>query len=170
MMKGFKRFFIYLTILLIMSISLLILVAGSTRYADTDGVMMNGIVQTVKDNRDNLDALNEKQFDTDILLFDSDNKKIYSTSDKVFETVKVPLDAVREGMITMPVNDGEVFLGTVVVPNPAGTAYKRTIKGIILVTVIISLVLIISYITFLYYINRNVVKPFKRMKEIERKA
>jgi Signal transduction histidine kinase len=127
--------------------------------------MMNGIVQTVKDNRDNIDALNEKQFDTDILLFDSDNKKIYSTSDKVFETVKVPLDAVREGMITMPVNDGDVFLGTVVVPNPAGTAYKRTIKGIILVTVIIALVLIISYITFLYYINRNVVKPFKRMKE-----
>ncbi len=165
MMKGFKSFFIYLTILLTVSVTLLVLVAGSAPLSYVDSIMLNDVIESVKENRDDIKALEAKTFDTDILIFDSDNKTLYSTSDKVFADIHTPLDAVRRGMITMPVNDGSLFLGTVVVPNPAGVAYRRAVQKLILVTGLVTLLLIISYISFLYYINRNVIKPFKRMKE-----
>ena len=165
MIKGFRKFFIYFTMLLLVSISLLIIVVGSTRYVQIDAVQLNGIVQTVKEKWDNPEALGEKDLGTDVLIFNSSNDIIYSSSDKAFENIRVPLDAVREGMITMPVNDGEVFLGTVVFPNPSKLAISRTMKRLVLATILIIIVMLVSYIAFLYYINRNVVKPFSRMKE-----
>ena len=112
MMKGFRRFFIYLTILLIVSISLLIIVAGSTRYVQIDTIQLNGVVETVKENWGNLDAIDGSRFDTDFLVFGSSNERLFSSSEEAFKDIKVPLDAVREGMVTMSVSDGEVFLGT----------------------------------------------------------
>ena len=165
MIKGFRKFFIYLTILLIVSISLLILVAGSTRYVANDGITLNAIVQTAKENWQNLDAIDKTQFDTDFMIFGRNNEMLFTTSDTAFRGINVPLDAAREGMITMAVNDGELFLGTVVVPNPAKEGLRRTFRNLILAITFIILALIISYITFIYYINRNVVRPFNRMKE-----
>ena len=165
MMKGFRRFFIYLTILLIVSISLLIIVAGSTRYVQIDTIQLNGVVETVKENWGNLDAIDGSRFDTDFLVFGSSNERLFSSSEEAFKDIKVPLDAVREGMVTMSVSDGEVFLGTVVFPNPTKVAINRTIKRLVVVTIITILVMIISYITFIYFINKNIIKPFNRMKE-----
>ena len=164
-MKGFRRFFEYFTILLIISISLLSLVAGSTRYVQIDTIRLNGIVQTVKENWDDPKALGELEFDTDYLVFDSNNTRLYSSSDKRMEKINVPLDALREGMVTMPVNDGEVFLGTVVFPNPSQVAINKIIRRLYLVTILSVLIMLISYIAFVNYINKNVVKPFKRMKK-----
>lgn len=165
MIKGFRKFFIYLTILLIVSIALLILVAGSTRYAENDGIMLNAIVQTAKENWQNPDAIDKTQFDIDFLIFGRNNEKLFTTSEKIFSEINVPLDAAREGMSAMPVNDGEIFLGTVVIPNQAKVGFQRTIKRLAVTITFIVAALIISYITFLYFINKNVVRPFNRMKE-----
>ncbi|MCR5702419.1 MAG: HAMP domain-containing histidine kinase [Lachnospiraceae bacterium] len=165
MMKGFKGFFVYLRIVLIVSLLLLVMVAGASRYAEIDGVMLNDITQTVKENWDNIDALNEERFDTDIMVFDCNNICIYSSSDTAFKGVNVPLDATREGMITMPVNEGEVFLGTVVLTNPARTTYHKTITKLVLFTIGMIVLLLVSYMAFSYYINRSIIKPFNRMKE-----
>ena len=164
-MKGFRRFFVYLTIILIVSISLLIMVAGSTRYVQVDSIQLNGIVQTVKENWGNLDVLAESDFDMDFMVLGSGNEQLYSTSDETFSEIKVPLDAVREGMVTMSVNEGEVFMGTVIFPNPAREANIRIIHRLIVVTILTILVMIISYVSFIYYINKNIVKPFNRMKD-----
>ena len=164
-MKGFRKFFVYLTIMLIVSISLLIMVAGSTRYVQVDSIQLNDIVQTVKENWGNLDMLDENDFDMDFMVLGSGNEQLYSTSDKTFSKIKVPLDAVREGMVTMSVNEGEVFMGTVIFPNPAREANIRIIHRLIVVTILTILVMIISYVSFIYYINKNIVKPFNRMKD-----
>ena len=165
MIKGFRKFFIYLTILLIVSIALLILVAGSTRYAENDGIMLNAIVQTAKENWQNPDAIDKTQFDIDFIIFGRNNEKLFTTSEKSFSEINVPLDAAREGMSAMPVNDGEIFLGTVVIPNQAKVGFQRTIKRLAVTITFIVAALIISYLTFLYFINKNVVRPFNRMKE-----
>lgn len=165
MMKGFKRFFIYLTLLLLASISLLIIVAGSTHYVQIDTIQLNAVVQTVKENWGKQEDLSRYEFDMDFLVLGDGNEQLYSSSDKVFEGIKVPLDAVSEGMITMPINDGEEFLGTVIFPNPSKEAISRIIHRLILATILIILVMLISYIAFIYYINRTVILPFNRMKE-----
>ena len=164
-MKGFRRFFIYFTLLLIVSISLLIIVAGSTRHVQIDSIQLNGIAQTVKENLGHPEALDGYGTDTDFLVLTSGNEQLYSSSDKAFEGIKVPLDAVREGMITIPINNGEEFLGTVIFPNPSKVAIARIIRRLMLITILIILVMLISYLIFLAYINKNVMEPFSRMKE-----
>ncbi|MCR5213062.1 MAG: HAMP domain-containing histidine kinase [Eubacterium sp.] len=165
MIKGFRKFFIYLTILLIGSITLLILVAGSTYYDENDSITLNAIVQTAKENWKNPEAIDKTQFDTDFMIFGRNNEKLFTTSEKVFSGINVPLDAAREGMCTMTVNDGEIFLGTVVIPNSAKVGFQRTIRRLTIAIIFITAALLITYITFLHYINKNVVKPFNRMKE-----
>ena len=164
MNKGFRKFFIYFTVLLIGAISLLIIVVGSTCYVHTDPVKLNGIVQTVKENWDDPASFAEYDFGTDILILNCNNDILYSSSDKTFAKVGVPMDAVREGMLTLTVNDGEAFMGTVICPNPAELVIVRTIRRLRLVTILIVTVMVISYLVFLYFINRKVVKPFNRMK------
>lgn len=165
MTRGFKRFFIYLTLILIVSISLLIIVARSTYYVEIDGVKLNGIVQTAKENWSDLSVLDSKNYDTDILVLSSGNEVLYSTSDKVFKNIKSPLDAVQQGMVTMTVNDSEVFMGTVIIPNPSKLKFESSVNKLILVTILIALLIIISYISFIVYINKRVIVPFNKMKE-----
>ena len=165
MIKGTRKFFIYLTILLVLSISLLIMVAGSTRYDENDSITLNAVVQTAKENWKNPDAIDKTRFDIDFMIFGRNNEKLFITSEKAFSGINVPLDAAREGMCLVAVNDGEIFLGTVVVPNQAKVGFKRTIRRLEIAITFIVAALLISYISFLYYINKNVVKPFNHMKE-----
>ena len=165
MMKSFKAFFIYLSLVIILAFSLLFMVAGSSRYTEVDSIKLNGMVQTVKENWHNLDALRDMKFDVDMLVFDKEDEKIYETSNIVFDGIDVPLDAVKEGYIIMPVNDKDKFLGTVVFANSSKVSYQKTVTKLFLITLAIAGVLLISYIGFIYYINRNVIKPFNRMKE-----
>ena len=56
-------------------------------------------------------------------------------------------------------------MGTVICPNPAEIAISSTMRRLRLATVLIIIVMLISYVVFLYFINRKVVKPFNRMKD-----
>ncbi len=165
MMKSFKAFFIYLSLVIILAFSLLFMVAGSSRYMEVDSIKLNGMVQTVKENWGNPDALQDMKYDVDMLAFDKDDEKLFVTSNKAFDGIDVPLDAVKDGYITMSVNDKDKYFGTVVFANPSKVSYQKTIIRLFLITLAIVGVLLISYIGFIYYINRNVIKPFNRMKE-----
>ena len=164
-MKGIRRFYIYFTILLILSGTLLILAAGSFRYTTIDGIMLNDIVETVKENWDDLSALDQMTPDTALLVLDSSGKRLYSKPEKDFEGVNGVLDAIKTGMITVPVNEGGLFMGTVVVPDPAMTAYYRKIRDIAMLTAFTIALQLASYLVFLYYINKSITAPFKRLKE-----
>ena len=88
MMKGFKRFFIYLTLLILVSISLLIIVVGSTHYVQIDIIKLNAVVQTVKENWEKPEDLSGYKFDMDFLVLGDSNEQLYSSSDKAFEGIK----------------------------------------------------------------------------------
>ena len=64
----------FLTLVLIVSISLLIIVARSTYYVEIDGVELNGIVQTAKENWSDLSVLDSKNYDKDILVLSGNNE------------------------------------------------------------------------------------------------
>lgn len=164
-MKGIRRFYIYFTILLILSGTLLILAAGSFRYTTIDGIMLNDIVETVKENWDDLSALDQMTPDTALLVLDSSGKRLYSKPEKDFEGVNGVLDAIKTGMITVPVNEGGLFMGTVAVPDPAMTAYYRKIRDIAMLTAFTIALQLASYLVFLYYINKSITVPFKRLKK-----
>ena len=68
-------------------------------------------------------------------------------------------------MICVTINDGDQFLGTAVMPNPSKAEYDAMIVRVIVITVVMILVMIISYASFIFYVDHNIVKPFNRMKK-----
>ena len=164
-MSAFKKFFIFLTVILVLSMSVLIVVLCMHKDRKIDTVLINDTVQTIKENWDDIDALNDKELKTEVLVLDKDNKEIFSTSGISGSDIKVPLDALGSDMICVTLNDGDLFLGTAVIPNPSKVEYDALIIRIIVVTVVIALVMIISYASFIFYVDHNIVKPFNRMKK-----
>jgi len=164
-MKQFARFLIFQVVALAIMITVLILTVVSYRPGGMERVVLNDYIQTVKENWNHPDALKNAGMTKDILIFDKYNKVTYSSSDKAFEGIKSPFDALEKGMITVSVNDEDAFLGTLVVQNPSVLTYEMTMHRIIAVIIIAAAVILVSYAIFFWYIDRNIIKPFARLEK-----
>ncbi len=164
-MKHFARFIIFQVAVTAVMITLLAITAFSYKPVETDAVVLNDYAQTVRENWNNPDAISKAGLAKDILILDRNNKVTYSSSDKVFEGIRSPYDALEKNMITVTLSDDEIFLGTLVIRDSAGLEYENAMRRIMVTVIAGALILLLSYVTFLYYINRNIVKPFKRLNE-----
>lgn len=164
-MSAFRKFYILMTVFLIASIAGLFIIAGSARGQTIDAVALNGISETVRENWNDLDSLKSHDFGSDILVFDHNNAVVYSSSSTVFEGVDSPLDAVSEGMVSVALTDGDRFLGTLILPHPSQTAFDNALFRLCVAVAVIVVIMLGVFASFIYYINRNIVKPFRRMKE-----
>lgn len=163
-MKNFAKFLISQVI--VMAILIIALVATVYLYkpGKLDVVVLNHYAQTVKENWETPDAISEEGFAKDYLILDRNNKVTYSSSDKLFEGIRSPFDALEKDMITVPINDEDRFLGTLVIQDSTKTADFAT-RRIKLVIGIAILVMLLSYATFFIYINQSIIKPFNRLKK-----
>ncbi|MBR6255851.1 MAG: HAMP domain-containing histidine kinase [Lachnospiraceae bacterium] len=165
MKRTFTGFFILETVILVAAVILLGITAFSYRKREIDIVTVNDYAQTVKEQwRDgslDTDALPDAR----LMILGPDGEVLYRSDDKTFEGISSELDAIRKNMFCIPVTDYDRFLGTIVIPNPAREDYEHVIARILWTTAAIIAVIAISYVMFIWYVNRNVVRPFSRMKE-----
>lgn len=164
-MKDFAKFFLFQVAVLIIMIIILVGTAFSYKAKKADVIVINDYAQTVKENWGNPSALEYVKGKTDILILDRNNKVIYSTSDNLFKDIRSPLDAIERDMLTIAINDDDVFLGTMIVPDPEKDDYSNIVKRLLVIASIVSAAMLLSYAAFFVYINRNIIKPFKRMKD-----
>lgn len=164
-MKHFAKFLITQVVVMAILITVIIAIPFFYRPGELDAVALNDYVQTVKENWDTPDAINNAEFAKDILIFNKYNQVTYSSSDQVFEGIKSPFDALAKDMITVAVNDDERFLGTLVIRVSTKRAYERTMRRIMMVIILAVAVLLVSYGAFFYYVDRNIIKPFRRLKK-----
>ncbi len=164
-MREFRKFFIVQVLGVIALLAALLVIAVSYKSREIDVVAANDYVQTAKENWDNLEVLDDRGFETDILIFDRDNQVVYSPEGDLFSEIHSPLDAMRKNMLAMPICDDEIFLGTMVFLNPSKTAYDDTVRRIFLIAFLAAAIMLLSYAAFFYYINRNIIRPFRRMKK-----
>ncbi len=164
-MKDFAKFFLFQVAVLIIMIIILVGTAFSYKAKKADVIVINDYAQTVKENWGNPSALEGVKGKTDILILDRNNKVIYSTSDNLFKDIRSPLDAIERDMLTIAINDDDVFLGTMIVPDPEKDDYSNIVKRLLVMAAIVSAAMLLSYAAFFVYINRNIIKPFKRMKD-----
>ena len=164
-MKDFIRFFIVQVAILIIMIILLVAATVTYKVHPLDKVVVNDCIETVVENWDSPEKLESAKFDIDILVLDRSNHVVYSSSDSLFKGIKSPLDALEKDMVTVAVNEDERFLGTCIIPNPSKTNVDRTMYRIIVIVVIVSVAMLLSYASFYYFVNRNIIKPFNRMKK-----
>ena len=165
-MKGtFTRFFILETLILVAAVILLGITAFSYRKREIDIVTVNDYVQTVKEQwkEGYLDA--EALPQTQFMILGPEGDVLYSSEDKLFDGITSELDAIRKNLICISVTDHDRFLGTIVIPNPAREDYEHVMARILWITAAIMIVIAISYVIFLWYVERNIARPFRRLKE-----
>ena len=178
-MKEFRKFFVGQILVVAALITVLFGVAFSNKNHQISTVDFNDYIETIKENWDSLAGLNDKsgQGDsgdlevlsdsvngTDVMILDKDNQVVYSSSEETFSGIKSPLDAMGNNLLTFPINDDDVFLGTLVIKDPSKIKYDHAMQRTLAVTVFVILVMLFSYAAFFLYINRNIIKPFRRMK------
>ena len=165
-MKGtFTKFILLETLILVAAVILLGITAFSYRKREIDIVTVNDYAQTVKEQwKDgSLDTAALPQ--AKLMILGADGQVLYRSDDKTFEGITSELDAIRKNMFCISVTDNERFLGTIVIPDPAKEDYEQVMTRILLITAAIVIVIAISYVAFLWYVERNVVRPFRRMQE-----
>ena len=178
-MKEFRKFFVGQILVVAALITVLFGVAFSNKNHQISTVDFNDYIETVKENWDNLAVLNDKngQDDsgdlevlsdsvngTDVMILDKDNRVVYSSSEAAFSGIKSPLDAMSNNLLTFPINDDDVFLGTLVIKDPSKIKYDHAMQRTLVVSVFVILIMLFSYAAFFWYINRSIIKPFRRMK------
>lgn len=133
--------------------------AGRHRYLP-DLVLQNDISETVRENMDGLDVLAESFPGTEIYVFDRDGFCVYPDGAELTLT-----DARSKGVLCLAITDGDRFLGTAAIPDPAFSEYSKAFDRLMLAAVILLFVMISAAAGFFLYIRRNVLLPFRRMKD-----
>lgn len=163
-MKEFRKFLIAQILIISVLLSVLFIVVLSGRKESIDVAKANDLVQTAKENWDDIDILKEKYGARDILIFDRFDRLKYASSDKLSDEVISPFDALKKNMVVLPVSDDDVFLGSIIFRDPAKGKYDKTIEHVLIITIIVTVIILLSYAAFFIYINRKLIKPFQRMK------
>lgn len=164
-MKQFAKFLVSQIIVMVLLIIVLVVTAVSYHPVALEPIVINEYVQTVKEKWDHPEEISNAGFTQNVLVFDRYNKVTYSSSDQVFEGIKSPFDAIEKDMITVAVNDDGSFLGTLVIQNSLKRAYERMMARIVAVIIMGALGLLGCYGAFLWYVNRNIIKPFNRLEK-----
>ena len=165
MKQTFSKFIIAETLILLIALIAVGVTAFSYKNRPVDMVMLNDYVQTAREHIDDPQGLDAEFADADVMLLSADGGIMYQSDEKTFKGIGSALDAVGRDMLCMPVTDGERFLGTLIMPHPAKADYTHLLRRILLITGFLMLLIIASYGSFLWYINRNVIRPFRRLKE-----
>ena len=165
MRKPFLRFVFVESMLLIAVVVLLWSCALSYQNREVDVVTTNDYVQTAKEHWEVGNFAETSLSRAQIMILGKDGDILYLSDAKAFEGVNSRTGAMRKGMLCIPVTDDDLYLGTVVTPDPAKEDYAFFRGRLLCVTAAIMAVIVISHLIFLWYVERNVVRPFRRMQE-----
>lgn len=123
-------------------------------------VLQNDIAETVRENMNDLAILEEKFPNTDILVFDTEGFCIYPGGENLTLT-----KSRNNGYLCLAVTDGDRFLATAAIPDPSFSEYNKAFDQLTCGAVILFLIMVTAAVSFYLYISRNILKPFRKMKE-----
>ena len=164
-MSGFKRFFFLTALVLVICISGLAAFAFSFKETKIDAVTLNDLIESAKEQRDDLTALKYKETTLEYCILDGENKPVFASDDYLFEDIKTPVDAVSKGFVCVAVTESGRFYGTLVIADPLKNEYRIMVRKIVILAALFGVLLTVLYASFLCYVNKNITKPFARMKE-----
>lgn len=163
-MKYYRRFLV----LAVAAAAVLLIVisryGGISDDHERDMVMMNHIVQTVKEHISDPESLNGMELDSELVVFSESGDRIYAT-DNVPGSVHTAADAGREGYFCMAVIDNGRFLGTAAVPDPVLEEYNAKKNSLIITAVMIFSLIMVLLIAAGIFIRIRIIVPFRRMEK-----
>lgn len=169
-MKKYSRIIFLFAAVLAAGLAVFVRITSNYRSHVTDILMINDIIQTVKENINDIYALDDKELGTDIKVFDSGGFMIYSSDGNDMDAVSSVEESVNKGYICLAINDGSRFLGTAVIPDPDKSGYDLIRAKLITAVAVIVAILIAAVIFYGIYVYRTIIVPFGRMETFAEKV
>lgn len=154
----------YVSALLLLTVTIacfigIFIITGNHKFTP-DILLQNDIAQTVRENMNDLDVLEKKFPHTDISVYDTEGFCIYPAGNT--STLN---DARTNGDLCLAVTDRNRFLATATISDPSFLAYNTAFKRLTFSAVILFIIITAAAISFYIYIARNILSPFRKMKE-----
>ena len=132
----------------------------SRRTYTADVVLQNDIIQTVREEMDDLSVLSERFPNTAIYVYDVSGIQLWPK-----DTALSLRDARKGGYLLLAVNDGSRAIGTAVIPDPAQAMYEAAYRRLVIgALALLGLMVLGTAIAYLY-LNKHIIEPFKRLRE-----
>ena len=164
-MKAYRRILIISTALLLTGIFLFMKMSFSYRGSGVDTLMINDIISSVRESWDSMESFDGSRFDTEMIVFDSQDFIVYSSADEELEGVDSTKKATEKGCISLVVTADSRYLGTVVIPDPDRLEYERVNRRICMAAAVLSVMFLLAGIIYGRYVRRTIVKPFGEMEK-----
>ena len=163
-MKNYSKILLLLAAVMLAGLAVFARMTISYRSHETDPLFINDIIQTVKENIDHIDSLENEDLGTQLKVFDSSGFMIYSTGGKEIEDVTSVEQSTYKGYICLAINEGGRFLGTAVIPDPDKNEYNIVRKKLIYAAAAFISVLLLSVVLYGVYVHRTIIRPFRKME------
>ena len=144
------------------------LVSGKSGSSNEIISTLNNIAVTAEKERDNLSALDEKNFEVDFIIIDLADNVLYSSpgleETNLSDGISLEKAMQKRFLYKSLTENGKVW-GNVIIMDDGLTTLKDFRNKLITGVIICALLMLIGMITFAVYVNKNVISPFKNLKD-----
>lgn len=149
-------------------------ISGKADNSNEDIATLNNIAVTAEENRQDLSALDKKDFEVDYVIIDLSNNILYSNvkSDHInlIESGMSVEKAMQKRYLHKGLTENGRIWGNVIIPDDGLTTLKDFRNKFLIGAVICVLMVFIGMITFAVYVDKNVIAPFKNLKDFAAKV
>ena len=149
-------------------------ISGKADNSNEDITTLNNIAVTAEENRQDLSALDKKDFEVDYVIIDLSNNILYSNvkSDHInhIESGMSVEKAMQKRYLHKGLTENGRIWGNVIIPDDGLTTLKDFRNKFLIGAVICVLMVFIGMITFAVYVDKNVIAPFKNLKDFAAKV
>lgn len=149
-------------------------ISGKADNSNEDIATLNNIAVTAEENRQDLSALDKKDFKVDYVIIDLSNNILYSNvkSDHInlIESGMSVEKAMQKRYLYKSLTENDRIWGNVIIPDDGLTTLKDFRNKFLIGAVICVLMVFIGMILFAVYVDKNVIAPFKNLKDFAAKV
>ena len=164
-MKFYTRLLLTIAAIIICGITIFIGITRSYRSSKTDTLLLNDMIQTVREQWDDIGSFDSDEFSDEMIIFDSDEFIVYSDASTELRNVKSVEEAVNKGCLCLSVAEGSHLLGTIVIPDPDKAKFDIAKRKLIMAAALMAFMFIIAGLMYGSYVKKNIITPFKEMEQ-----
>ena len=167
-MKNYRKTAGITIILAVLAIIFFIIITNVV-YNDTRDVskeniiLLNHIVKEAEDNIDNLDALDD--IDADFVIVNEESGLLYSHGPDTVDTDNISVGRAIEKRYPYSYLSGGSNRDVVILLDDPTSGIKRMVRYVILAFFVMFLIIVMGIILYGLYIRKNILIPFKNMKD-----
>lgn len=144
------------------------LVSGKSGSSNEIISTLNNIAVTAEEKRSNLSVLDEKNFGVDYVIIDLADNVLYSSpgfeESNLSDGISLEKAMQKRFLYKSLTENGRIW-GNIIIIDDGLTNLKDFRNKLITGAIIFTLLMLIGIMTFAAYVNKNVIAPFKNLKD-----